>query len=76
MKKSDFIKKVKALDLVGEIRSERGMLLVGGYGAVTENRAYEMSTLLNDVYLTEEQQKQLFELLTEYASTPIEERGI
>lgn len=78
MKTSKLIKELESLKYINRVISEKGMILVHGtyrlIATVREHKSFEMAMVLTDLDINDEQRKELFELISEYAATPISER--
>lgn len=80
MKTNEFIKEVKAIGFIVAIGNNERLLEVRKQDSdliatVTTNKRFYFYNNHNSFYALEENKKQqLFNLLTEYASTPVEER--
>ncbi|MGM0258232.1 hypothetical protein [Enterococcus sp. AZ102] len=78
MKTSKLIKELESLKYVNRVITEKGMILVHGtyrlIATVREHKSFEMAMVLTDLDINDEQRKELFELISEYAATPIEQR--
>lgn len=78
MKTSKLIKELDSLKYVNRVISEKGMILVHGtyrlIATVREHKSFEMAMVLTDLDINDEQRKELFELISEYAKTPVEDR--
>lgn len=78
MKTSNLIKELESLKYVNRVITEKGMILVHGtyrlIATVREHKSFEMAMVLTDLDINDEQRKELFELISEYAATPVEDR--